>query len=46
MYNDKTYSNQALIPLWTFHLIFLFVFIAILAVDMMEVAGNLGYEPP
>ena len=46
MYSDKTYSNKALIPLWVIHLVFLFIFIAVLAVDMMEVAGDHGYEPP
>ena len=46
MYNENTYSNKALVPIWTIHLICLFLFIAILAVDMMEVAGDLGFEPP
>jgi hypothetical protein len=46
MYSDKTYTNKALIPFWVIHLVFLFIFIAILAVDMMEVAGDIGYEPP
>ena len=46
MYPDKTYSYWILIPHWVAHLIFLLLFVGILAVDMMEVAGDLGYEPP
>lgn len=47
MYHDETYSKKALIPLWVIHSLFIFLFISVLAVDMMEVAGELdGYEQP
>lgn len=46
MYHDSTYKNKALIPLWTLHLIFLLLLIFVFAVDMMEVAGDIGYCPP
>jgi hypothetical protein len=46
MYHDRTYSNKALIPLWIAHLTFLLVLIAVFAIYMMEIAGDLGSEPP
>ena len=46
MYIENTYSNKALIPFWVAHLFFLFLLILVLAVEMMELAGDIGYEPP
>ena len=45
MYNEKLYSLKYLILFWVLHLFFLLIFIAIYAVEMMELAGDLGYEP-
>lgn len=40
MYSEKIYKNTALVPLWIAHLTFLLIFIGVLAVSMMEYAGD------
>ena len=35
MYSEKIWNKRALVPLWVAHLIFLLIFIAVLAVSMM-----------
>ena len=46
MYSQNTYKYRILVPFWIVHFILLFAFVAVFAVDMMEVAGDIGYEPP
>lgn len=40
MYSDTTWNNRVLIPLWSAHLVIVFCLVAVLAVDMMEYAGD------
>ncbi|KAK5164927.1 uncharacterized protein LTR77_009592 [Saxophila tyrrhenica] len=40
MYSEKTWNSWVLIPLWIAHLTFLLIFIGVLAVSMMEYAGD------
>ena len=45
MYSDRTWNYWVLIPFWAVHFLFLFAFVGVFAVNMMEVAGEKGYVP-
>jgi hypothetical protein len=40
MYSETTWRTRILIPIWVVHLIFLLIFIGVIAVGMMEYAGD------